>query len=73
MYTIFTSLTFLPFLFIVVILFLPPTSLFTLLFIHVILNKVGKKERGSRRTEIAWYRTGALVEKIPIIEEEEIN
>ena len=40
---------------------------------YVILNEVGKNERGSRRTEIAWYRTGALVEQIPIIEEEEIN
>ena len=30
---------------------------------YVILSKVGKKERGSRRMEIVWYRTGVLVEK----------
>ena len=29
----------------------------------VILNKVGKKERGSHRMEVNWYRTGVWVEK----------
>ena len=43
-----------------------------LLPLYVILSKVGKKERCSRRMEIDWYRTGMLVEKMPTIEEEEI-
>ena len=39
---------------------------------YIILNKVGKNEKGSCRMEINWYRTGVLVEKMPTIEEEEI-
>ena len=40
---------------------------------YVVLNKVGKKEKGSHsRMEVDWYRTRVLVERMAKIEEEEI-
>ena len=75
-YKIFISSTWVPAFpphLVVVLLFLPQTSLFPIsLPSYVILSKVGKKERGSRRMEIHWYKTGVLVEKMATIEEEEI-
>ena len=69
----FISLTWVPGfspLLVVVFLVFPPTSLFPLLFPCVILNKVGKKERGIGRMEVDWYRTRVFVEKMPKIKEE---